>query len=270
MGFFGHIIIISSAAAALEKGLEPAHVADFLRSAWKPTHDIAADAALMADLQTDPSVPKATAKAVLLMTGHPRRQWQPRHLWRNRWQRSNAKRVRRPSEQQQEQQYQQSRLVQHTVTELLHPTHHLKDHQSILEADNASRCHMVQQAQGTEPRLRKMHEGRPPAAPTPLYMEPRRRWREWQGIGASATVLHWLRRGVTLQWNERPPPPYVVPPIPIEERDREWLEAEIQTNINRGSWIEVTQRPRWCAPAFVHTPSGFSSKWHLVICFRHI
>jgi len=43
------------------------NVATFLRSYWGDVHDIAADAALVADIQTDQSLPREAARAAILM-----------------------------------------------------------------------------------------------------------------------------------------------------------------------------------------------------------
>jgi len=66
VGFYSNTLVTAS-AAALEAGIPAKQVAAFLRTGWKPIHDMAADAALMADIQTDPSVSKSTAKAALLL-----------------------------------------------------------------------------------------------------------------------------------------------------------------------------------------------------------
>jgi len=66
VGFHAQVAF-SASTAALQGGADPVRVAKFIKKAWQAIHNIAADAALMADLQTDPSVPKATAKAALLM-----------------------------------------------------------------------------------------------------------------------------------------------------------------------------------------------------------
>jgi len=46
---------------------DPVNVATFLRSYWGDVHDIAADAALVADIQTDQSLPREAARAAILM-----------------------------------------------------------------------------------------------------------------------------------------------------------------------------------------------------------
>lgn len=68
IGFFTNVMVTAT-TAVLDQQSDPTSraLAAFLRQYWAAIHNLAADAALLADLQTDTTVPKETARAALMM-----------------------------------------------------------------------------------------------------------------------------------------------------------------------------------------------------------
>lgn len=125
---------------------------------------------------------------------------------------------------------------------------------------------MVQvREQSERPSLPEMPDGTRPPLP-PLFELPRTGLRQWEAIGASPAVLRTLAHGHRLNfW--APPPPYQAKPIEVHSSDRDWLREEIGKNLQRGSWLRATEKPRHCAAAFIASNNG---KRRVVIDLRHV
>lgn len=82
-------------------------------------------------------------------------------------------------------------------------------------------------------------------------------------------MLGWLRHGVELVWEGNlPPPPYNDPSIPVAQQDIEWLSEEMDSNVRRGAWEELEERPLWCAAGFI--VKNAEGKRRVVIDLRFI
>lgn len=106
------------------------------------------------------------------------------------------------------------------------------------------------------------------AADTPL---PRRLGlcgEHWRAIGASPTVISWLKHGVPVEWlGGRPPPPFYKVPLPSTHAQLQWwLHTEAPRFIKLGVLTQLGSRPSHCSNAFC-VPKGDS--WRLVVNLKH-
>lgn len=90
----------------------------------------------------------------------------------------------------------------------------------------------------------------------------------WRAIGASPTVVSWLRKGVPVEWRGgRPPPPFYKPPLPTTHAQRQWwLHTEAPRFVKLGVLTQLEARPSHCSNAFC-VPKGES--WRLVVNLKH-
>lgn len=91
---------------------------------------------------------------------------------------------------------------------------------------------------------------------------------EWRELGASEWVLDTLANGIFLQWARRPPK-YRSKGYRVAERDRAWLEQELQRGLAGGFYRELSKAEadaaRCVVPAFVVWSAG---KPRMVIDYR--
>jgi hypothetical protein len=99
----------------------------------------------------------------------------------------------------------------------------------------------------------------------------RRRWHEWERIGASGQVRNWIRHGVNIKFKrgERPHPfnhvNYILDatPAPLE-----FLDLELPRFEACGAW-ERSHNPRYVSRIFL-VPKPGHNQWRLIIDLREL
>ena len=90
----------------------------------------------------------------------------------------------------------------------------------------------------------------------------------WVAIGAGPVVQSWLRTGVRVEdFMTTIPPPFRLPPIPVDKKDKVWLKTELDRGTTTGAF-EPAECLDYVSNAFIHTqPNG---KKRLVFNFKHL
>ena len=98
----------------------------------------------------------------------------------------------------------------------------------------------------------------------------RERVGEWARIGASGQVLSWIKKGVRVQWRQRPPPPFNqgVSLADATPDQLAFLEPELERLTSIGAF-EESCRPTWVSKLFL-VPKPGSNKWRLIVDLRQL
>jgi hypothetical protein len=110
-----------------------------------------------------------------------------------------------------------------------------------------------------------------PCPPAALHERLGHNGQAWKKIGASKTLLHWLRHGVPITWRGRPIIPFRKPSPPSTSSQKKWwLSSEAPRLFKQGSLFEYPPGvvPDFCSGAFC-VPKGADS-WRLVVNAKHV
>jgi hypothetical protein len=99
----------------------------------------------------------------------------------------------------------------------------------------------------------------------------RRRWREWERIGASGQVLSWIRHGVRVRFKHgtRPKPfNHGISMLDATKAQLEFLDSELPRFEACGAW-ERSDSPRYVSRIFL-VPKPGCNQWRLIIDLREL
>jgi hypothetical protein len=99
----------------------------------------------------------------------------------------------------------------------------------------------------------------------------RRRWREWERIGASGQVLSWIRRGIRIKFKHgtRPRPSnHGISMLDATPSQLQFLNSELPRFEACGAW-ERSHNPRYVSRMFL-VPKHGHNQWRLIIDLREL
>jgi hypothetical protein len=102
-----------------------------------------------------------------------------------------------------------------------------------------------------------------------MRLRVRRRWREWERIGASGQVLSSIRHGVRIKHGTRPRPfNHGISMLDATPAQLEFLNLELPRFEACGAW-ERSDNPLYVSRMFL-VPKPIHNQWRLIIDLREL